>query len=312
MSPTYLSWVSLILLLLVAMLAGWIWWQQRRQVQSTELQIDRALEWKTSTAAPVAAVETPQGRSRLDHLLRDLLRSSFGKALLAEEDLTLLEQAGWDDERHRAYYVGARVGGAALLTLLALSFEHSAAVRELMAGFLGFAAGLLLPKWVLRARAKSRHVQLHKEIPLLVDLLRLLQGTGMSLDMSLRVTANDFQDILPVLARELDIANRQYAAGRSRADSLRRLIRLYGKDDLEELVTLLVQIDKHGGAVQEPMRQYAARLREKRRALLREVVGKLNVKMTLVMILALLPALMIVIAGPAVQAIFRGLAGVGK
>ncbi|NIC39451.1 type II secretion system F family protein, partial [Aquabacterium sp. A08] len=116
----------------------------------------------------------------------------------------------------------------------------------------------------------------------------------------------------PVLARELDIANRQYAAGRSRADSLRRLTRLYGKEDLEELVTLLVQIDKHGGAVQEPMRQYAARLREKRRALLREIVGKLNVKMTLVMITALLPALMIVIAGPAVQAIFRGLAGVGK
>ncbi|NIC39787.1 type II secretion system F family protein, partial [Aquabacterium sp. A08] len=201
---------------------------QRRQAQSTELQIDRALEWKTSAATPAAPPEFTPARSRLERVLQDLLRSSFGKALLAEEDLTLLEQAGWDDERHRAYYVGTRVGGAALLTLLALSLEHSAPIRELMAGFLGFATGLLLPKWVLRARAKTRHAQLHKEIPLLVDLLRLLQGTGMSLDMSLRVTASDFQDILPVLARELDIANRQYAAGRSRADSLRRLTRLYG------------------------------------------------------------------------------------
>lgn len=312
MSPTYLALVSLLLLAIVAGLVALLWWGQRQQAQQVELHIDQALEWKTATPveAPLDTFAAPS--NRLEQALRDLLRSGFGKALLAEEDRTLLEQAGWTDEKSRAYYVGARVGCAALLVALTLLLHHDSLLRQGMAGFMGFAFGLLLPKWLLRARAKSRHTQLHKEIPLLVDLLRLLQGTGMSLDMSLRVTATEFQDILPVMAHELDIANRQYAAGRTRNDSLRRLIRLYGKEDLDELVTLLVQIDKHGGAVQEPMRQYAARLREKRRSKLREIVGKLNVKMTLVMITALLPALMIIIAGPAVQAIMRGLAGVGK
>lgn len=312
MSPQYLAFVSLLLLAIVAGLVAVLWWSNRQRAHAAEEQVDQALEWKTSAAVQMPAPELAPAHSRLERVLRDLQRSGWGKALLAEEDQTLLEQAGWADEHSRAYYVGARVGAAALLTVLALAFAHPTLLRAVMAGFMGFAFGLLAPKWLLRARVKSRHAQLHKEIPLFVDLLRLLQGTGMSMDMSLRVTATEFQDILPVMAHELDIANRQYAAGRSRSDSLRRLIRLYGKEDLEELVTLLVQIDRHGGAVQEPMRQYAMRLREKRRAKLRETVGKLNVKMTLVMIIALLPALMIIIAGPAVQAIMRGLAGVGK
>ncbi|KAF1026533.1 MAG: hypothetical protein GAK40_01240 [Burkholderia plantarii] len=66
-------------------------------------------------------------------------------------------------------------------------------------------------------------------------------------------------------------------------------------------------MDKHGGAVQEPLRLFGDRLREGRRATLRERIGKLTVKMTGVMIITLLPALLIVTAGPGIITVVTAL-----
>jgi tight adherence protein C len=74
------------------------------------------------------------------------------------------------------------------------------------------------------------------------------------------------------------------------------------------VVRLVIQVDKHGGAVQEPLRQFGDRLRESRRAMLRERIGKLTVKMTGVMVVTLLPALLIVTAGPGFLAVMHSLA----
>jgi tight adherence protein C len=75
---------------------------------------------------------------------------------------------------------------------------------------------------------------------------------------------------------------------------------------------LLVQVDRHGGAVQEPLQKFSDRLREHRRMELKERIGKITVKMTGVMVTTLLPALVIVTAGPGFLAIVRSLGALGK
>lgn len=145
-------------------------------------------------------------------------------------------------------------------------------------------------------------------MPLLVDMLRLLQGVGLSLDQSIQVITHDFRTMLPVLSWELGVAQRQFAAGRTREQSLQRLTNSFDNEDLRAVVRLLIQVDKHGGAVQEPLKQFGDRLREGRRALLRERIGRLTVKMTGVMIVTLLPALLIVTAGPGIMTVLSALA----
>ena len=76
---------------------------------------------------------------------------------------------------------------------------------------------------------------------------------------------------------------------------------------LRAVARLMIQVDRPGGAVQAPLRQFGERLRETRRARLRERIGRLTVKMTGVMILTLLPALLIVTAGPGIVAITHAL-----
>jgi tight adherence protein C len=168
------------------------------------------------------------------------------------------------------------------------------------------------PKWLLGRFAAGRRTRVARELPLFVDLLRLLQGVGMSLDQGLQVMASDFSHVLRVLGYELTLANRQYAQGRTREHSLHRIATLHKNENLRSLVALLVQVDRHGGAVQEPLRAFSDRLREHRRSEMKERIGKITVKMTGIMVITLLPALLIVTAGPGFIAIFRALGSVSK
>ncbi|SEI40085.1 type II secretion system F family protein [Paraburkholderia diazotrophica] len=238
------------------------------------------------------------------------LDSPLGRHVVADEDRRLLEQCGFVDARARRLFLFARLGGALLLPLAALALMgfdlHGPRAPAIVV--IALLAGFMLPKIAVQRRATARRAAVVDELPMLVDLLRLLQGVGLSLDQSLQVMVNDFRDVLPVLSGELAIAQRQAAAGRTREQSLQRLASSYANEDLRAVVRLLIQVDRHGGAVQEPLSQFGDRLREARRSMLRERIGRLTVKMTGVMVVTLLPALLIVTAGPGVLAVVHSLA----
>ncbi|HFT8011168.1 type II secretion system F family protein [Burkholderia cenocepacia] len=264
----------------------------------------------------VPAKAKVRGGQRVEHWLDRLsmagmrwLDTGFGKYAVAEEDRRLLEQCGYVDARTRGLFLSARVAcGIALPLLFAICASGRMKGSIWMVGLcIALGLGFMLPKLYVQRRAASRRQSVVDELPLLVDMLRLLQGVGLSLDQSLQVVTNDFRGMLPVLSSEVGIAQRQFAAGRTREQSLQRLSSGFDNEDLRAIVRLMIQVDKHGGAVQEPLKQFGDRLRETRRAMLRERIGRLTVKMTGVMVLTLLPALLIVTAGPGMLAVMRAL-----
>ncbi|MEN2469853.1 MULTISPECIES: type II secretion system F family protein [Burkholderia] len=238
-----------------------------------------------------------------------LLDTGIGRYLVADEDRLLLEQCGYVDTRTRGLFLSARLACAIGVPLLFIVLIGSHVTGGQWRAGVGIAlvTGFMVPKLYLRRRAAQRRQAVIDELPLLVDMLRLLQGVGLSLDQSIQVVTNDFKGMMPVLSLEMEIAQRQFAAGRTREQSLQRLSSGFENEDLRAIVRLLIQVDKHGGAVQEPLKQFGDRLREARRAMLRERIGKLTVKMTGVMIVTLLPALLIVTAGPGMISVLRAL-----
>jgi tight adherence protein C len=232
----------------------------------------------------------------------------LGKALLAKEDLLLLDQTNHNTRSGRALFLGLRVVLALLFPVVVLVLLRPVGARALVELLAGLAAGLLLPKMVLGVWAASLRKRVENELPLLIDLLRLLQGIGFSIDQSLQTIAERFRVVIPLLGREIREANISYAHGRSRDQSLRRLAESFDNADLKSLVQIILQVHRHGGAVQEPLREFAERLREQRKMRMKEKTGKLSVKMTLVMMLTLLPALMAVLAGPAIVSLISTMA----
>jgi tight adherence protein C len=237
------------------------------------------------------------------------LDTPLGKHVVAAEDRRLLEQCGFVDANARGFFLLSRVVCALAAPPVAtwLWGAHIPGAYRMVFVAAMFTGGFMLPKRLLGRRAAMRRSAVADEMPVLVDLLRLLQGVGLSLDQSLQVTVGDFRAMLPVLAGELELAQRQFAAGRTREQSLQRLATSFDNEDLRAVVRLMIQVDRHGGAVQEPLKQFGDRLREARRARLREKIGQLTVKMTGVMVVTLLPALLIVTAGPGLLAVIRSL-----
>jgi len=318
MSSAYiLSILSLLLLALALGLAGGSMVLRAARQQRSRQAIDRRLSRRATPGASRAeddieeAPATRLGRTRA-HALQVGKYLSTGRAgglLLTDEERRLLNQSGFSRETDRSIFALSRAALAVGLPVLALTFLSLDGLGEMgVAAFFGLGIGLMLPKWYLRRRAAARRMQAADELPLLIDLMRLLQGVGLSIDQSMHIIVQEFAHVLPILGGELAVASGQYARGRTREQSLARVATLYDNDDLATMVGLIVQVDRHGGAVQEPLQRFGDRLREQRKLDLKARVGKLTVKMTGVMVLTLLPALIVVTGGAGFLALFRGLA----
>jgi tight adherence protein C len=232
--------------------------------------------------------------------------------LVAEEDRVLLDQCGINDTRGKTLFFATRVVLGLGLPIVAWSMlRDESPFIILFAGFMGFALGYMGPKWLMLLKAKERRRQAAEELPLLIDLLRLLQGVGLSIDQSLNVVENEFSSSLPILSKELQIAAQQYLNGRTREQSLRRFSTIFNNEDMSAIARLIIQVDRYGGAVQQPLQQFSDRVREQRKLDMKEKIGKLTVKMTGVMVVALLPALLIITGGAGFLAIIRALSKIG-
>ena len=307
------AWFALSLLVLAAGVAllGIGGWVRSHREHRTSATLKTALQPREDARDRETA---PQRDSLgwLERFGRALSGGRLEAALLTNEDRLLLDLAGWNTRRGTAIYLGLRLLLAVLVLALVLTFSSVTGLARIMVIIGALAAGLLLPKFILSAWVKRRRRAVENELPLLIDLLRLLQGVGFSMDQSLQTLGDKLRDALPVLGGELQEANVAYTHGRTRAQSLRRLSEVYAYDDLTSLMQLILQVHAHGGAVQEPLRQFSIRLREQRRNTLKEKVGKLSVKMTVVMMLTLLPALMLVLAGPALVALATTMSKMGS
>lgn len=302
MSTGLLLALSLLALALGLAVLGVSLLQRARESDQRSQVVDQALS-RMAREARGQGEKRARWRALLDWLEsigRHFGEGHLGKALLAPEDRLLLDQINRNDRSGRAVFLGLRLALALLLPVLLVLALRPEGMRFAVVLLLGLALGVWLPKLALRSWAAKLRKQVEDELPLLLDLLRLLQGVGFSMDQSLQLIAERFHPVLPVLGREISEANTAYMHGRPREQSLRRLAESFDNEDLKSLVQIILQVHQHGGAVQEPLRQFAERLREQRRMNMKEKTGKLSVKMTMVMMLTLLPALMLVLAGPAV------------
>lgn len=326
----FLSWnvstvlaVALLLVAAAMLILGFSMTRRLRGQGRSRQVVDQALATRQNRGGPAREPEEgAQGKfaaatRAADSFGKRLIEGKLAEALMAAEDRKLVDMAGYaNPATARARFVVVRFSLAILLPIAAIALDlHknliSSSMGVFIAAFFGFAIGYMLPKWFVRRRVKRRQRLAADELPLLIDLLRLLQGVGLSIDQSMQVLIKEFAQVLPVLSHELRLASELYVRGRTREQSLARLAAGFDNDDLSAICRLIAQVDQHGGAVQEPLNRFGERLRDKRRLELKEKVGKTTVKMTGVMIVTLLPALLIVTGGAGFIAVLRGLSRMG-
>ena len=160
--------------------------------------------------------------------------------------------------------------------------------------------GYVLPSMALARMAKKRQHVMRLGLPDALDLLVVSVEAGLGLDQALQRVSEELAFAHPDLCDELRLINLELRAGTARADALHNLARRTDMDDIQSLVTMLVQTDKFGTSVAVSLRVHSETLRTKRRQRAEEAAAKTGAKMVFPLVICIFPAIWVVTLGPAV------------
>lgn len=165
------------------------------------------------------------------------------------------------------------------------------------------AVSFLLPNMWLGSKVKSRQVKIERSLPDAMDLLVTCVEAGLGLDAALARVADEISLAAPLLAQELNVTFMEIQAGIARRDAFKRLSDRTGVEDLRQLSAVLAQTEMFGTSIAKALRVHADGMRVKRMQRAEQKAASVGVKMTLPLILCILPSLMAVVLGPAIGSI---------
>ena len=165
--------------------------------------------------------------------------------------------------------------------------------------------GLYLPSVWVTLRIRERRRSFQESFPDALDMLMVCVEAGLGLDSAFSRVGEQMAGSHPVLAQHFGLVSLELRAGKSREDAMRNMAGRIGAPEITSFVVLLIQSDELGTSIAGTLRVQAEEMRVKRMLRAEEKAHMLPVKMSVVLITCLLPAMFIVILSPAIIRIVR-------
>jgi len=179
----------------------------------------------------------------------------------------------------------------------------SSVLTRILFGLLGAVIGFFVPNLLLYNAGAKRQQQVQKGLADTVDLLVISIQAGLGFDAALsQVTRNTTGP----LAGEFHRVLQEMQIGKSRREAFQAMADRAGAPDVRHFVGAVVQADALGVPISGVLAEQAAEMRTRRRQRAEEQAQKVPVKMLFPMMFFVLPALFIVILGPAALSFMGG------
>lgn len=157
--------------------------------------------------------------------------------------------------------------------------------------------GTVLPILYLYQKAQKRKTIVRRALPDLLDLLYVSVEAGLGFDAALKKSAEKMKG---PLSFEIMKSLNEITKGRDREEALRGLVYRTGVEDVGSFITSVIQTEKLGSNIANMLRIQSNTMRQKRRQRAEQSAAKLPVKMLFPMIFLIMPAMFVVILGPAI------------
>lgn len=264
---------------------------QGRQLAIAHRNLTRGL----STSTPTSGSLESRGNGRTA-FLRTITPDSAARRVR-----TLLQQAGsppgWTMTRVLAAKPALSLGLGLVTVLAAARGTGPLWLVALAAAAVG---AYWLPDLVLRSRGDQRRARLTQELPDVLDQMTIAVQAGLGFEAAMTWVAANGRGML---AEEFRRTMADIQVGRPRRDAYAALVARAEVDDLRRFVAAVNQADSYGIAVSDVLRVQASEMRIKRRQRAEEKAMKVPVKVSFPLMLCILPALVIVVLGPAIVSI---------
>ncbi len=223
---------------------------------------------------------------------------------------TGLVRAGYRREDAAMVFLGSKVLCAIALPVMwsvvayatARPFGNAMMVSVVLAGI-----GFYLPTMWIGVRANQRHAEIVSALPDALDLMVVCVEAGLGMGAAIQRVSQEIKLASGALAEELSLVNTEMQTGVARSDALRNLAERTGVEDIYALVAMLIQTDRLGTSIAASLRAHAESMRVKRRQRAEQLARKASIKLAFPLVFLILPALLLVILGPAGIQLFQAL-----
>jgi tight adherence protein C len=243
-----------------------------------------------------------------------ILRKLGENVPISPEDASLTRRmliaAGFRDETAVAVYYGMRILFFAVFVVAGFFAKdyltQNGTLRMVALGMSAF-GGFFLPGLLLEGLISARHERLRLSLPDALDLMVVCVEAGLGLDQAIQNVSKELAISHPEICEELGLITLEMRAGKRRSEALRNLADRTGEPELRKLVAILIQTDRFGTSIADSLRTHADFMRIRRRQEAEERAGKVGVKLVFPIFFCILPAMLIVVAGPGLLQIMKGL-----
>lgn len=220
-------------------------------------------------------------------------------------------QAGYRDPKAPLVFMIARFVLPLIFILLAMMFM-SKAEEDLASGtklmiFLGVSVfGFLLPRILVKNQIIKRQQEINQSFPDALDMILVCVQGGIGIEQAIARISEEVAEHSPTLAEEMGILSAELGLLNDKREAFGGFARRVGSGAAKSFGTAMIQAEKYGTSVSQAIRVMADELRDMRMAEAERKAASLPPKLTVPMIAFFLPALFVVILGPAVIDMMAG------
>lgn len=293
----------------LATMAGLIWHARWRQAQ------DRLAMWVGRSAEVRArAINKASQQSHRSMTVSPMIQF-FGKigarlvpSAQGEKLRRTLIMAGRPGNQQYTRFVATKAGLAAALFMGGFWLMVGLApftTTLLTAGTMAV-VGFMLPSIWLGRRIKKRQYLMRKALPDALDLITIGVSAGLSFDGAVGEIIEKWDNDL---SYEFNTLLGELRMGAGRRQALLNLSERTQVDELQIMVSQMIQADELGMSLTDTLLTLANQMRLRRRQHAEEMAHKAAVKMLIPLVFLVFPALFVVILGPAAQDMFAFFTG---
>lgn len=200
--------------------------------------------------------------------------------------------------------VAIAVVSVGMMLLLPPLIPPSDLAHLALAALVGLVAGFFLPDMWINSETGKRKKIIQKALPDTIDILTISVEAGLGFDAAMsRLTQKASNPLIDEFEKYL----LEVRLGKSRRESLREIINRTGVDDVSIFIGAIIQADQLGVSMVKILRTQSEQMRMRRRQRAEKLAQEAPLKMILAMMLFIFPSVFVVVLGPAIPVLMKGL-----
>ena len=216
-----------------------------------------------------------------------------------------LEKAGYPGGLRGADWMGVKLLAAIAFAVLGfvLGLLLGGVTGGLFFALVGAGVGFMGPEFWLGRKIRARGMAMVLELPDALDLLTISVEAGLGFDAAL---AKVVEKMNGPLTQEFRQALAEIRMGRTRREALRDVAKRADSQPINNFIGAIVQAEQLGVPIAKVLQIQSNQLRIERRQRAEEAAAKAPVKMLFPMVGCIFPTIFIVILGPAIVTVLKG------